>query len=588
MKKILVLLLFGLLAVRVSAQPVVPSTAWSRGFLHQTNSAGGLAYLGYGTSGVPAIMVTQIVTTAISIFPPSGLGAAGLPLPLTASNSLVFSGDSWTADAGAYGNADWPALLNSMPICAAAARFNVATGGYTIASNHLFMAASVLPRLNTNSVYYYALGANNVPNAGDSLNWRDGYTNGAQMAAGALVDVVSARALTPHVKFVRAWLRASLTAEGVKAIEDYNSLMSKNTNFESVLDFSAFYGDSRDTNNFPDGGQHPCQKIQQQFATCAALDLLGVNLCGFYQNPGVLNSVNIGGGSATNLTMVGLGTSCVLTPTMAVVPGLLISNNQPVFQVAGAGDKSTGLQIKSGNSWWAIGGAENSGFDLQYGMNWQGTWQQAPFYVRRTGGIGCYNQIDDTFGHPVLSWGNSSGNFQIDATNNGYVEVCRNLGNGLIVCPGAAHAFLKDGSGFLCANKVKWDTSANFSTVGNVAANNVTVSNSASVGDTLSARTLTATNLNLAGQFGTITQFIVPGGGSNSVVVPVGATYFVSWNTARSLQTLIWTNGYGIGSPVTVTNSGWPVFTALILKSGWVLSLSDASGYQANGIYYGL
>jgi len=527
-------------------------------------------------------LATNIANSVITNLPPQAFGSGVIVPPLTASNTLVFSGDSWTTEGGAYGNIDWPALLNAMPIAQNAARFNVATGGFTIASNHLFMAASVLPHLNNNAIYYYALGANNVPNTGGNLGWKDGYTNGAQMAAAALVDVLAARALTPHVKFVRAWLRASETAEASKALEDYNSLMSANTNFESVLDFSPFYGDSRDANAFPDGGQHPNQFIQKQFAAAAALDLLGINFSSFHQNPGVLNSVNIGGGSATNLTLVGLATNCVLTPSMAVVPGLLISNNQPVFQVAGASDKSTGLQIKSGNSWWAIGGAENAGLDLQFGVYYSGAWQPSPFYVHRWGGIGAFNQLDDTMGHVVLNWGSGSGNFQIDPTNGGFVEVCRNMGNGLIVCPGAAHAFLKDGSGFLCANKVKWDTSGNFSTSGNMGANNLTVTNN------LNANTATITNLSLAGQFGAITQFIVPGGGSNSVVVPLGATYFVSWNTARNLGTLIWTNGYGVGVPVTVTNSAWPAFTSLILKSGWVLSLWDTSGYQANGIYYSL
>ena len=46
-----------------------------------------------------------------------------------------------------------------------------------------------------------------------------------------------------------------------------------------------------------------------------------------------------------------------------------------------------------------------------------------------------------------------------------------------------------------------------------------------------------------------------------------------------------WTS---VGSPVTITNTTWPVPGSLIIKSGWVLSLSDTSGYVANGVYYGL
>ena len=116
----------------------------------------------------------------------------------------------------------------------------------------------------------------------------------------------------------------------------------------------------------------------------------------------------------------------------------------------------------------------------------------------------------------------------------------------------------------------------------------LTVTNGVTIGTTAAAQTVVATNLCLAGQFGSITQFIVPGNGSNSVVCPAGKTYFVTWNSARNLNTLIWTNGYGVGSPVTITNTAWPVPGSLIIKSGWVLSLSDTSGYVANGVYYGL
>ena len=116
----------------------------------------------------------------------------------------------------------------------------------------------------------------------------------------------------------------------------------------------------------------------------------------------------------------------------------------------------------------------------------------------------------------------------------------------------------------------------------------LTVTNGVTIGTTAAAQTVVATNLCLAGQFGGITQFIVPGNGSNSVVCPAGKTYFVTWNSARNLNTLIWTNGYGVGSPVTITNTTWPVPGSLIIKSGWVLSLSDTSGYVANGVYYGL
>jgi len=113
-------------------------------------------------------------------------------------------------------------------------------------------------------------------------------------------------------------------------------------------------------------------------------------------------------------------------------------------------------------------------------------------------------------------------------------------------------------------------------------AGSVTVTNG------ISASTVTVTNLCLAGQFGGITQFYVNANGSNSITVPAGKTYFVTWNSARNLNTLIWTNGYGVGSPVTITNLAWPVPGPLILKQGWVLSLYDTSGYPGGGVYYPL
>jgi len=111
---------------------------------------------------------------------------------------------------------------------------------------------------------------------------------------------------------------------------------------------------------------------------------------------------------------------------------------------------------------------------------------------------------------------------------------------------------------------------------------------SVTVTNTATAQTMVATNLCLAGQFGAITQFYVSANSSNSITVPAGKTYFVTWNGARSLNTLIWTNGYGVGSPVTLTNLAWPVQGPLILKAGWVLSLYDTQGYPAGGLYYPL
>ena len=113
-------------------------------------------------------------------------------------------------------------------------------------------------------------------------------------------------------------------------------------------------------------------------------------------------------------------------------------------------------------------------------------------------------------------------------------------------------------------------------------AGSVTVTNG------ISAANVTATNLCLAGQFGGITQFYVNANGSNSITVPAGKSYFVTWNSARNLNTLIWTNGYGVGSPVTITNLAWPAPGNLILKSGWILSVYDNSGYPAGGVYYPL
>ena len=113
-------------------------------------------------------------------------------------------------------------------------------------------------------------------------------------------------------------------------------------------------------------------------------------------------------------------------------------------------------------------------------------------------------------------------------------------------------------------------------------AGSVTVTNG------ISAATVTTTNLCLAGQFGGITQFYVNANGSNSITVPAGKSYFVTWNSARNLNTLIWTNGYGVGSPVTITNLAWPAPGNLILKSGWILSVYDNSGYPAGGVYYPL
>ena len=146
-----------------------------------------------------------------------------------------------------------------------------------------------------------------------------------------------------------------------------------------------------------------------------------------------------------------------------------------------------------------------------------------------------------------------------------------------------------DGIGSLYWNSGYGSTLAitNAAALGSVSTATATAG-SVTVTNTATAQTVVATNLCLAGQFGGITQFYVSANSSNYISCPAGKTYFVTWNGARALNTLIWTNGYGVGSPVTITNLAWPVPGALILKSGWGLSIYDTQGYPAGGVYYPL
>ena len=195
------------------------------------------------------------------------------------------------------------------------------------------------------------------------------------------------------------------------------------------------------------------------------------------------------------------------------------------------------------------------------------------------GGVVSINEgLDFKSAIPVHVFGVDSSGVEIQFWNNSRITGGNNGGNNTLTgFTGASVSAMTNGT----------ITVTNAAALGSVTtatanAGSVTVTNG------ISAANVTTTNLCLAGQFGGITQFYVNANGSNSITVPAGKTYFVTWNSARNLNTLIWTNGYGVGSPVTITNLAWPAPGNLILKSGWILSVYDNSGYPAGGVYYPL
>lgn len=272
-----------------------------------------------------------------------------------------------------------------------------------------------------------------------------------------------------------------------------------------------------------------------------------------------------------------------------ITGGSLNHNSGVSYYMSGvsAGEVVTGQQLRGGDGLYICGGnagvtfngcmfdsasilvvTNNIGATIFNGCSWADSFA---FTLDNTGiGVvtnGCYSENTIT-GPQNITWvGNHSGNGNTLTNLNP-----ANLGSGTL-----PQSTLP--TGVLTNNGA-----ANLSTLN---ATNATFG-AVNVATNLNAGAVTTTNLCLAGQFGEITQFLVPGNGSNSVTCPAGQTYFVGWNSARNLNTLIWTNGYGVGVPITITNAAWPVPGTLILKAGWVLSLSDVSGYQANGFYYGL
>ena len=639
LKKLSALALAAFCVYSAHADQVVPSTAFTRTLLRAPDAATALATLGYGTGGIPAIQATQIVSAAISNVVPvvnpfittnppiiandilSGTNAAleaynvggDIANAAVASNAVVLAiGDSYTDGIGFPS----PAALFGQRLRAIygddgqAGRIGGWGGGW-------FNIPTILNRTPPTSIWPGGLIGEIIPSDGTNAIWGR-QQNGANATNLAQRVGVSYMATPYSTNFaVCIWSQSANVTNYYTVSDNATSPQYRLTNWalppasDWNIAASSLGGTNFLVNAMFLGTNQGCQYWQYGFAGYFNDNLLSVGSNVWAQiiaavNPNVIlySSIHLGSSSSdtslathTNLLrqlLASASTNCRVVivgnpPNVAGDMRVIDAYDRMACQSFGwyyadlwSAFPSFTTSINAGLMNYADGGVHASMI---------GGYARSAALCRLLGIAPAWTL--PVYGSSIIGRiangsesGNTVTNGQFQPTFNSMTvkTTVPYFQSGIEIDTGDLNNY---GGNF----HFKWAQTEDG--IGNLSWNSgyggtLTVTNGVTIGTTAAAQTVVATNLCLAGQFGGITQFIVPGNGSNSVVCPAGKTYFVTWNSARNLNTLIWTNGYGVGSPVTITNTAWPVPGSLIIKSGWVLSLSDTSGYVANGVYYGL